>query len=122
MIDIFWCKNCLNMSTRPRIEFDKNGWCNACQWMEEKKIIDWKSRQKELKSIIKKFGKINSFVLFLCFLLLVLELIGHRHGETNIEDLMFFPAFFGFLSCMIIFKIGVSLRSFLMKDEDYYDR
>tara|TARA_Y100000591_G_C21285305_1_gene429234 strand:- start:44 stop:187 length:144 start_codon:yes stop_codon:yes gene_type:complete len=39
MIDIFWCKNCLNMSTRPRIEFDKNGWCNACQWMEEKKLL-----------------------------------------------------------------------------------
>jgi hypothetical protein len=75
-----------------------------------------------MKSILKKFGKINSFVLFLCFLLLVLELIGHRYGETNIEDLMFFPSFFGFLSCIIIFKIGVSLRSFLMKEEDYYDR
>ncbi len=46
------------MSTRPRIEFDKNGWCNACQWMEEKKIIDWKSRQRELKSIIKKYKSI----------------------------------------------------------------
>ena len=21
---IFWCKNCLNMSTRPRIEFDND--------------------------------------------------------------------------------------------------
>ena len=49
-----------------------------------------------MKSIIKKFGKINSFVLFLCFLLLVLELIGHRYGETNIEDLMFFPHFLAF--------------------------
>ena len=34
---IFWCNNCLNMSTRPRITFDHRGWCNACQWMEEKK-------------------------------------------------------------------------------------
>ena len=29
------------MSTRPRIAFDDRGWCNACQWMEEKKKIDW---------------------------------------------------------------------------------
>ena len=35
--NIFWCKSCLNMSTRPRITFDKDGRCNACTWSEEKK-------------------------------------------------------------------------------------
>ena len=40
MHKIFWCKNCLNMSTRPRIAFDKDGKCNACTWMEEKKKIN----------------------------------------------------------------------------------
>ena len=35
---MFWCTNCLNTSTRPRITFDKNGLCNACQWVKEKKI------------------------------------------------------------------------------------
>ena len=74
-----------------------------------------------MKYLIEKFGKINTSVLFLCIIFLILELIGHRHGETSIEDILFFPAFFGFLSCIIIFKIGVSLRSFFMKDEDYYD-
>ena len=72
--------------------------------------------------LIEKFGKINTSVLFLCIIFLILELIGHRHGETTIEDILFFPAFFGYVSCIIIFKIGVSLRSFLMKDEDYYDK
>ena len=72
--------------------------------------------------LIEKFGKINTTVLFLCIIFLILELIGHRHGETSIEDVLFFPAFFGYVSCIVIFKIGVSLRSFLMKDEDYYDK
>ena len=36
---MFWCKNCLNTSTRPRITFDKNGICNACQWAIEKKKL-----------------------------------------------------------------------------------
>ena len=55
----FWCKNCLNMSTRPRIEFDDRGWCNACQWMEEKKTLDWESRQKELKELLDKYRSKN---------------------------------------------------------------
>tara|TARA_B100000676_G_C17896309_1_gene742046 strand:- start:138 stop:365 length:228 start_codon:yes stop_codon:yes gene_type:complete len=75
-----------------------------------------------MKYLIEKFGKINTSVLFLCIFFLILELVGHRYGETSIEDILFFPAFFGYLSCIIIFKIGVSLRSFLMKDEDYYDK
>ena len=75
-----------------------------------------------MKYLIEKFGKINTSVLFLCIIFLILELIGHRHGETSIEDILFFPAFFGYLSCIVIFKLGVSLRSFLMKDEVYYDK
>ena len=49
---IFWCNNCLNMSTRPRITFDHRGWCNACQWMEEKKKMDWGVRKKELQNLL----------------------------------------------------------------------
>lgn len=50
-----WCQNCLNMSTRPRITFDERGWCNACQWMEEKRTLDWQSREKELLEILDKY-------------------------------------------------------------------
>ena len=53
-MDVFWCNNCLNMSTRPRITFDKRGWCNACQWMEEKKNLDWNSREEELRNILNQ--------------------------------------------------------------------
>tara|TARA_R110002012_G_scaffold47399_1_gene124217 strand:- start:24359 stop:25438 length:1080 start_codon:yes stop_codon:yes gene_type:complete len=43
------------MSTRPRIEFDERGWCNACQWMEEKSKIDWAPRQQELEDLLAKY-------------------------------------------------------------------
>jgi N-acetyl sugar amidotransferase len=52
---ITWCKNCLNMSTRPRISFDVRGWCNACQWMEEKRVMDWSPRHKELELLLEKY-------------------------------------------------------------------
>ena len=47
------------MSTRPRISFDERGWCNACQWMEEKKHMDWTPRQKELESLLQKNKSTN---------------------------------------------------------------
>ena len=52
---IFWCKHCLNMSTRPRIAFDERGFCNACLWQQEKKTLDWDKRQQELKSLLDKY-------------------------------------------------------------------
>jgi len=56
---IFWCTTCLNMSTRPRIEFDKQGSCNACQWSNEKKVMNWSSRQTELQNLTKKYKSSN---------------------------------------------------------------
>jgi len=56
---IFWCKNCLNMSTRPRITFDERGFCNACQWAEEKRKMDWGPRQRELKELLSKYKGYN---------------------------------------------------------------
>tara|TARA_B100001250_G_C19303575_1_gene572999 strand:+ start:252 stop:476 length:225 start_codon:yes stop_codon:yes gene_type:complete len=73
-------------------------------------------------NFLKNFGKVNSIVLFICIVLLFLEFFGDRHGETELEELLFFPAIFGFVSCIIIFKVGVALRSIFMRDEDYYDK
>tara|TARA_Y100000817_G_scaffold314810_1_gene315273 strand:+ start:1106 stop:2197 length:1092 start_codon:yes stop_codon:yes gene_type:complete len=56
---MFRCNNCLNTSTRPRISFDKRGVCNACQWAEEKKNINWSKRQNLLKNFFKNNKKKN---------------------------------------------------------------
>ena len=49
------------MSTRPRITFDSKGFCNACQWMEEKKTLDWSKRKDELKNILRNNKKNGSY-------------------------------------------------------------
>jgi len=62
MKKIYWCSNCINASTRNRITFDKNGKCNACQWVEEKKNLNWKKRKSELVKILNKYrSKNNSY-------------------------------------------------------------
>ncbi len=45
------CKNCLMPSSRPRVVFNKEGICNACIYIENKKKIDWKLREKEFLEI-----------------------------------------------------------------------
>lgn len=54
MSGLFWCKNCLAMSTRPRITFDERGFCNACVWVQTKRDIDWRSREQELQKLLLK--------------------------------------------------------------------
>jgi N-acetyl sugar amidotransferase len=56
---IYWCKSCLNMSTRPRIQFDENQICNACNWSNKKKKINWNLKKKELSKLIKKYKSQN---------------------------------------------------------------
>jgi N-acetyl sugar amidotransferase len=52
-----WCSNCLSMSTRPRITFDKRGFCNACVWAEKKKVLDWDARQTQLEELLDKYRR-----------------------------------------------------------------
>lgn len=57
MLNVNWCKNCLAMSTRPRITFDSRGYCNACVWQEKKSSLDWNKRQEELQSLLERHRK-----------------------------------------------------------------
>lgn len=46
--------------TRPRIEYDEHGVCNACNWAEEKAVsVDWKARQDELAELVATAKKRN---------------------------------------------------------------
>jgi tRNA(Ile)-lysidine synthase TilS/MesJ len=47
------------MSTRLRISFDARGWCNACQWMEQKSSMYWEPRQQELRQLLDRY-KLNT--------------------------------------------------------------
>ena len=56
------CKRCIQPDTRPGIYFDDQDVCGGCLWEDEKKKIDWESREKELQDIAewaKKTTKSN---------------------------------------------------------------
>ncbi len=46
------CKKCIMLDTRPRLQFNKNGICAACEWSDIKKnYINWEERYKELEDL-----------------------------------------------------------------------
>ncbi|NOR57100.1 MAG: N-acetyl sugar amidotransferase [Sulfurimonas sp.] len=56
--EVKYCTKCTVSNQRPRITFDENGICSACQFQEYKKNkIDWELREKELKELCDKYRK-----------------------------------------------------------------
>jgi uncharacterized oligopeptide transporter (OPT) family protein len=60
-------------------------------------------------------------LLAVAAVLIVAELISHRHGEFEAESLPLFPAIYGFVSFVLIVFLGIVLRKIVMRPEDYYE-
>lgn len=54
-IEVKYCKKCTISNQRPRITFDKNGVCSACNFAEFKNKIDWNAREQELIELCDRF-------------------------------------------------------------------
>lgn len=50
-----YCKRCVMPDTRPDLSLDEEGICNACRSYENRKVIDWESRKKELQTILDRY-------------------------------------------------------------------
>ena len=58
--EIKFCKKCTVSNQRPRITFDEEGVCSACNYAEYKQtMIDWAQREKELIDLCNKHRKGN---------------------------------------------------------------
>ena len=55
--EVEFCRKCTISNQRPRITFDENGVCSACNFAEYKQQIDWEERDKELKELCDRFRK-----------------------------------------------------------------
>ena len=56
--EVKFCKVCTISNQRPRITFDENGVCSACNFAEFKRTkIDWDAREQELKELCDRHRK-----------------------------------------------------------------
>ena len=53
--EVKYCKLCTISNQRPRITFDKNGVCSACNYRKVKESINWDQREKELMALCDRF-------------------------------------------------------------------
>lgn len=55
---IQFCKRCVMSNQRPRISFDENGICSACNFSDYKeKTVNWSAREKELTDLLNKYRR-----------------------------------------------------------------
>ena len=71
-----------------------------------------------------KPGNVRRVLLTLyaiCAVLLLLDVILHRHVVHPWEWLWGFYPLYGFVGCVILVLVAKWMRTFLMRSEDYYD-
>ena len=70
---------------------------------------------------LQRYGRAFVVVLMaLLVILLIIEVLAHRHGEFALEDLFLFPAAFGFCVFVLIVVLGLGCRGVLTRSERYY--
>lgn len=57
----------------------------------------------------------------LCVLLVLGDVVVHRHVYHEWEHLFGFHAWYGFVACWILVVVAKQMRRVLMRPEDYYD-
>ena len=58
--EVIFCKKCVVSNQRPRIQFDGNGVCSACQYAYQKEyVIDWKERERELRDLCDRYRRLD---------------------------------------------------------------
>lgn len=54
------CNRCIMPNTRPRVQFNSEGVCNACLHAEKKPLIDWNCRREEFIKFIEPYRSKNN--------------------------------------------------------------
>ena len=76
-------------------------------------------KNNNLKTYAKYFSQ---FIIAIAGLLVIIDFTIHRHAYFYLEEIIGFPAIFGFVCFVFIVIIGKQLRKILMRKEDYYDK
>ena len=59
---VIHCTKCTVSNQRPRITFDKNNVCSACNFAEKKhKFTDWQTREKELIDLLDRHRRKDGY-------------------------------------------------------------
>ena len=80
-------------------------------------------KKKDRQDLPRNAGlrRILKWFYVVCAVVVVLDLVIHRHIYHPWESLLFFYCVFGFVACVILVIVAKWMRKPLMRSEDYYD-
>lgn len=81
-----------------------------------------KNEKKYLFDDPKNIKRLLNIFYICCALLVILDFIIHRHIMHSWENVWAFYPIYGFVGCVVLVVIASWMRTFLMRDEDYYDK
>ena len=58
----------------------------------------------------------------ICAILVVLDIVGLRHAENELDFWWGFYPVYGFVACVVLVIVATWMRKFVMRDEDHYER
>ncbi len=58
---VVFCKKCTMSNQRPRITFDAEGVCSACNYAVFKHTLDWEKREDELSALCDRFRQKSGY-------------------------------------------------------------
>ncbi len=82
------------------------------------------SSSNEKQHLFDKPRNVNRLLrgfYLVCGILLILDLILHRHISHNWEKLPGFYPLFGFVACVLLVLVAKEMRKIVMRKEEYYD-
>lgn len=82
-----YCRNCLNVDTRPNIKFTEDGLCPPCSFYMKPVEIDWDERKAELQEIIE-FGRKHNHSGYDC-------IVGVSGGKDSTRQALFVKEILG---------------------------
>ena len=52
-----YCNRCVMPETKPDLQIDEEGVCNACRAYEQRAEVDWDQRREELLEVFERYRK-----------------------------------------------------------------
>ncbi|MGJ8692513.1 MAG: hypothetical protein ACSHW0_08525 [Thalassotalea sp.] len=81
-----------------------------------------KDKKKYLFDDPKNIKRVLHMFYGCCALLFVLDFVIHRHISHGWENLWGFYPLYGFVGCVILVFVATWMRTFLKRDESYYEK
>lgn len=81
-----------------------------------------KPEKKYLFDEPKNIKRVLHILYGCCAILVILDFVIHRHISHSWENLWGFYPLYGFIGCVILVIVATWMRTFLMRDEDYYEK